>query len=86
MLTLPEHVLHAEVSAVNTYRHECVLGCCVLKSRVENDELFTGVLMMEAVNTDETSATFYQTSWRNVPDDNHLYIGPRGNLKSYHCH
>jgi hypothetical protein len=30
------------------------------------------VLMMEAVYTSETSAHFYQTTWRNNPEDSHL--------------
>jgi hypothetical protein len=30
-------------------------------------------LMMEAVSNSERSANFYQTAWRNIPEDNHLH-------------
>jgi hypothetical protein len=36
-------------------------------------------LMMEAVNTSETSVNFYQTTRRNIPEDSHLcftYVVP----------
>jgi hypothetical protein len=39
--------------------------------------------MMEAVNTSETSAYFYQATRRNIPKDNHLHTCNRMNLKSY---
>jgi hypothetical protein len=39
--------------------------------------------MMEAVSTSETSANFYQTAGRNIPEDNLLYTGRRENLKSH---
>jgi hypothetical protein len=29
-------------------------------------------LMMEAAGTTETSVNFYQTAWRNIPEDSHL--------------
>jgi hypothetical protein len=29
---------------------------------------------MEAVSTSETSEIFYQTAWRNIPEDSHLQI------------
>jgi hypothetical protein len=32
------------------------------------------VLMMEAASTSETSVNFYQTTWRNNPEDSHLLI------------
>jgi uncharacterized integral membrane protein len=31
-------------------------------------------LMMEAVNTSETSVSFYQTTQCNIPEDSHLQI------------
>jgi hypothetical protein len=54
-------------------------------SLVEVYRLFTGAcclhhqysfiaLMMEAANTSETSANFYQTTRRNNPEDSHLLI------------
>jgi hypothetical protein len=30
-------------------------------------------LMMDAESTSESSVRFYQTTWRNVPEDSHLY-------------
>jgi hypothetical protein len=39
-------------------------------------------LMMEAVSTSETSVNFYQTTGRNAPEDSHLHIRRRENLKS----
>jgi hypothetical protein len=41
------------------------------------------VLMMEAANTPETSVNFYQTARRNNPEDSHLHIRRRKNLKSH---
>jgi hypothetical protein len=46
-------------------------------SLVEIDRSTIIALMMEAVSTSETSATFYQTARRNIPEDSHL------NLASY---
>jgi hypothetical protein len=40
-------------------------------------------LMMEAARTSETLVNFYQTTWRNNPEDNHLRTLRRENLKSY---
>jgi hypothetical protein len=31
-------------------------------------------LMMKEACTSETSANFYQTTWRNIAEDSHLYI------------
>jgi hypothetical protein len=31
-------------------------------------------LMMEAASTSETLVNFYQTTWRNNPEDSHLQI------------
>jgi hypothetical protein len=39
--------------------------------------------MMEAVSTSETSVNFYETTRRNIPEDSHLHIRRRENLK-YH--
>jgi hypothetical protein len=41
-------------------------------------------LMMEAVSSSETSAIIYQITWRNIPEDSHLYTRRRENLKSHH--
>jgi hypothetical protein len=40
-------------------------------------------LMMKAARTSETSANFYQTTSRNIPEDSHLHIRRRENLKSH---
>jgi hypothetical protein len=40
-------------------------------------------VMMEAANTSETSVNFYQTTWRNNPEDSHLHTRRRENLKSH---
>jgi hypothetical protein len=40
-------------------------------------------LMMEAVNTSETSVTFYKSTRRNVPEDSRLHTRRRENLKSH---
>jgi hypothetical protein len=36
---------------------------------------------MEAVSTSETSVNYYQTEWRNIPEDIHLQTSRRENLK-----
>jgi hypothetical protein len=56
-------------------------------SRVEIGERFRGAyclfaLMIEAVSTSETSDSFYKTTWRNIPEDQHLHIRLRENLTS----
>jgi hypothetical protein len=42
--------------------------------------------MMEAASTFETSASFYQTTWRNVPEDSHLHTCRRENLETCRFH
>jgi hypothetical protein len=37
---------------------------------------------MEAASTSETSVNFYQTPWRNNPEDSHLHTRRREKLKS----
>jgi hypothetical protein len=39
---------------------------------------------MDAVDTSETSANFYQTTHRNIPEDSYLHTRRRENLKSQH--
>jgi hypothetical protein len=38
--------------------------------------------MIEAVSTSETSVSFYQTTWRNIPEESHLPVRIRENVKS----
>jgi hypothetical protein len=69
------------------YRYSCGQGgqSKVMKMAVFWDaahNLFTA-LMMEAVSTSETSVNFYQTTWRNIPEDSHLYTRSSENLKSH---
>jgi hypothetical protein len=40
-------------------------------------------LIMEAASTSETSVNFYQTTLLNNPEDSHLHIRRRENLKSH---
>jgi hypothetical protein len=40
-------------------------------------------MMMETVSTSETSVNFYQTTRRNIPEESHLYIRCRENLKTH---
>jgi hypothetical protein len=40
-------------------------------------------LMMEAASTSEMSVNFYQTAWRNNPEDSHLYTCCHENIKSH---
>jgi hypothetical protein len=39
--------------------------------------------MMEAASTSETLVNFYQTTRRYNPEDSHIHIHRRENLKSY---
>jgi hypothetical protein len=41
--------------------------------RLEDDCLLGCLNMMEAASTCEMSVNFYQTTWRNIPDDSHLH-------------
>jgi hypothetical protein len=34
--------------------------------------LLTASIRMEAVSTHQASVNFYQTTWRNIPEDSHL--------------
>jgi hypothetical protein len=38
-------------------------------------------LMMEAASASKTSINFYQTTWRNNPQDSHIHTHRRENLK-----
>jgi hypothetical protein len=40
-------------------------------------------LMMKAVSTSETFFNIYQTTRRNIPEDNHLHARRSENLKSH---
>jgi hypothetical protein len=40
-------------------------------------------LMMGEASTSETSVLFYQTTWRNIPEDSHLHTHYRENMKSH---
>jgi hypothetical protein len=37
-------------------------------------EVLTTYLATEAVNTSETSANFYETTHRNIPQDSHIFV------------
>jgi hypothetical protein len=39
-------------------------------------------MMMESASTFQTSVDFYQTTWRNKPEDSHFHARRRENLKS----
>jgi hypothetical protein len=39
--------------------------------------------MIEAASTSKTSVNFYQTTWRNIPEDSHLHTHCCENLKSH---
>jgi hypothetical protein len=44
----------------------------------------TAIMMtMVATSTCGTSVKFYQTTWSNNPEDSHLHIRSRKNLKSH---
>jgi hypothetical protein len=61
----------AKLSDLVVYRH------LILRAPI------TFALIMEVVNTSETSDSFYETTRRNIPEDSHLHIRRRENLK---CH
>jgi hypothetical protein len=52
-----------------------------MNARAMSDSLIA--LMMEAVQTSETSLHSYQSTRRYNPEDNHLHIHLHENLKSY---
>jgi hypothetical protein len=41
------------------------------------------VLMIEVLSSCETSDNIYQTTWRNIPKNSHLYTRLRENPKSH---
>jgi hypothetical protein len=44
------------------------------------------MMVMEAAITSETSVSVYQTTLCNIPEDNHLHVRRRENLKSHNGH
>jgi hypothetical protein len=42
-------------------------------------------LMIKAVNTSETSANIYLTTWCKIPEDSHFNTRNYGNVKSHKC-
>jgi hypothetical protein len=53
-----------------------VLAASIIKATIV-------ALMTEVKSTSETSVNFYQTTWRNIPEDSHLHTRRRENLKSH---
>jgi hypothetical protein len=53
----------APCSLVEVYRY--FRGACCLHHQ--------GALIMEAAIKSEKSVNFYQTAWRNIPEDSHLH-------------
>jgi hypothetical protein len=67
-MTAPFHILSNSLFINQPIEDDC-LGCCAL--------------MMEPVSTFETTANFYETTRRNIPEDSHLPARSRENLKSH---
>jgi hypothetical protein len=60
------------------------IGDAESRSLAQNDRNFRATaLMMEDVNTYETSVNFYETIRRNIPQDNYLQTRRRENIKSH---
>jgi hypothetical protein len=55
----------------------------IFANRIKNTVMMMIALTMEAVSTSETSANFYQTARRNIPEDSYLHTRRRENLKSH---
>jgi hypothetical protein len=54
-----------------------------MKMTVSWDVMIRAIaLMMEAVNTSETSVNFCQTTRRNIPENSQIHIRRREDLKS----
>jgi hypothetical protein len=49
-----------------------MLRCVVWYKFTDVSEMITISLMTEAVSTSETSVNFYETTRRNITEDNHL--------------
>jgi hypothetical protein len=65
----------APFSLVEVYRH--FRGTCCLNHQGDDEE----ALMTETASTSEMSVNFYQTTRRYNPEDSHLHIPRRENLK-----
>jgi hypothetical protein len=57
--------------------------CAGARSDKVKVAVFWAIALMMAVSTSETSVKFYQTTWRNKPEDSHLHTRRRENLKSH---
>jgi hypothetical protein len=51
-----------------------------LTASIMRSMMFT--LMMEAVSTSEISVNFYETIWRNIPEDSNLHTRRHENLNN----
>jgi hypothetical protein len=51
-----------------------VVVASIISETSVNFSNFVTALMEKAVNTSETSAKFYMTTWRNIPKDRHFHI------------
>jgi hypothetical protein len=70
----PQVLVTIAIGLSNLLQTERLLSCASIARAI--------ALMMEAASTSETSITFYQTTWRNNPEDSHLCTRRRENLKS----
>jgi hypothetical protein len=92
MTSQPDHIAWRKC---HKYKLRSLLFISVLQSLILNNfviygnrlrKLVTfegGCLLMEVTSTSETSANFYQTTRRNIPEDSHLHTRYCENLK-YH--
>jgi hypothetical protein len=62
------HTLDSKLGSSCLTRHLSELGVEVIW------HMMIIALMMEAVSTSETLVNFYQTTWRNIPEDSHLVL------------
>jgi hypothetical protein len=60
-----------------------VFWVVALCSLVEVYRRFRGACCLNLQGSPETSANFYQTTWRNNPEDIYLYNRHRENLESH---
>jgi hypothetical protein len=56
---------------------------CHVVSQKFTDASDTINMIMEAVSVSETSISFYETAWRNIPEESHLHTRRYENLKTH---
>jgi hypothetical protein len=74
-------IIHAKASSLQPFSIHYLFKLSFIVTSINRAII---ALMMEAVSHSETSANFYQTTWRNIPEECHLHNRRCEDLKCHH--